>query len=228
MAPGRWRIRIYEKDRPSRGIHAWLGSTVPTPSGGGGGHEARVRPRREPVLVWAGRPSLMVQSVEIILGGFSDHPAAGVDGGVPVMAARQTLVNMFRPDDPEDEPPVVKVDTRGDAVMFQQLNYVITNLEWGDAEADAEMNRVQQTVTVELTEYRPDELLRAQHGKRRRKGGRGRSKGPRSYTVKAGDTLSSIAVRLKVKGGWRAIAEIQKPPIHDPRSLRVGQKLRLP
>lgn len=199
---------------------------MPNPSGGGGGWDLVALPMRDPPTVWRGRRELIVQSIPIVLGGFATN-LPGVDGHEPVQRSRQTLLNMYRPDDPADEPPVVKIDTRGDAVMLQQLDYVITSLDWGDAEADPEtMERLQQAVTVELTEYVPDVRLTAKHsakGKAKGKGGM-----PAVYTVKRGDTLSGIAARYKVKGGWRAIADAQKPRITDPRALKVGQKLRRP
>jgi nucleoid-associated protein YgaU len=50
---------------------------------------------------------------------------------------------------------------------------------------------------------------------------------PSSYTVKKGDTLSGIA--LKILGDasrWRQIARINK--LRDPRKLKVGTKLKMP
>ncbi len=47
-----------------------------------------------------------------------------------------------------------------------------------------------------------------------------------TYTVKRGDTLSSIARRYKVKGGWKALAKLNG--LSNPNRLKVGQVLRLP
>lgn len=50
---------------------------------------------------------------------------------------------------------------------------------------------------------------------------------PRTYTVKAGDTLTGIAVRIyRSESRWRDIAKANG--ITDPRKLRVGQVLKLP
>jgi hypothetical protein len=233
MPPGRWRIRLYEKDHPTRDVYAWLGADPPDPVGGGGGWDLVTLPMRDPVTVWKGRRDLIVQAVPIVLGGFADRLgsarlAGPVEGDQPVVSARQTLVNMYRPDDPAEEPPVVKVDTQGDVVMFQQLDYVITALDWGDAQADPEtMERLQQAVVVELTEHNPDVRLTAKHGSSKSKSKKGGTM-PAVYTVKRGDTLATIAKRFKVPGGWRTIADAQKPRIKDPRAIRVGQKLKRP
>lgn len=49
----------------------------------------------------------------------------------------------------------------------------------------------------------------------------------RTYTVKAGDTLSAIAAReLGSAARWKEIADLNG--IKDPRQLKVGQLLRLP
>ena len=49
------------------------------------------------------------------------------------------------------------------------------------------------------------------------------------YVVRAGDSLSGIAVKLKVDGGWKRLYEINKDAVgSDPDLIRVGLKLRLP
>jgi LysM repeat protein len=47
------------------------------------------------------------------------------------------------------------------------------------------------------------------------------------YVVAKGDTLSSIAARHKVKGGWRALWNKNKAYIGDPDFLVVGQRIAL-
>ena len=53
-----------------------------------------------------------------------------------------------------------------------------------------------------------------------------RSTTPRTVTVQAGDTLSLIATRYGVTGGWQALATLNK--ISDPYVIRIGQTLLLP
>jgi nucleoid-associated protein YgaU len=55
------------------------------------------------------------------------------------------------------------------------------------------------------------------------------SGGGRSYTVKAGDTLSKIAQALTGDlNNWKAIYEANKDTIKDPNVIRPGQVLRIP
>jgi murein DD-endopeptidase MepM/ murein hydrolase activator NlpD len=49
------------------------------------------------------------------------------------------------------------------------------------------------------------------------------------YTVRQGDTLSGIARKLDIRGGWKVLYAINKKVIGpDPNIIEVGQKLRLP
>ena len=47
------------------------------------------------------------------------------------------------------------------------------------------------------------------------------------YTVVAGDTLSGIAAREQIPGGWRAIWQRNTDVLSDPDVLRIGQRLDL-
>lgn len=49
------------------------------------------------------------------------------------------------------------------------------------------------------------------------------------YTVKAGDSLRTIALKIYGKTSLEScIAKAQNPPITDPTKVRVGQKLTIP
>ena len=50
----------------------------------------------------------------------------------------------------------------------------------------------------------------------------------KTYRVKSGDTLSKIAHRLHVEGGWKALFKANRSHLSNPNVLRVGQLLRLP
>lgn len=49
-----------------------------------------------------------------------------------------------------------------------------------------------------------------------------------TYTVRSGDTLSRIAARLGVSGGWPALYRANDDRIDSPSLIRVGQTLRVP
>ncbi len=51
----------------------------------------------------------------------------------------------------------------------------------------------------------------------------------RSYTVRRGDTLSGIAERAPVRGGWRPLYDANRAVVGpDPNLIHPGQRLRLP
>jgi resuscitation-promoting factor RpfA len=50
----------------------------------------------------------------------------------------------------------------------------------------------------------------------------------KNYRVRSGDTLSKIAHRLHVEGGWRALYRANRSHLSNPNVLRVGQLLQLP
>jgi nucleoid-associated protein YgaU len=52
--------------------------------------------------------------------------------------------------------------------------------------------------------------------------------GGRTYLVRAGDTLSTIAERQGVKGGWQSLYELNREVVGaDPDLIRPGQQLSL-
>jgi nucleoid-associated protein YgaU len=55
-----------------------------------------------------------------------------------------------------------------------------------------------------------------------------KSRSHKTYKVHSGDTLSKIARKLHVHGGWRALYKANRSHLSSPNVLRVGQVLRLP
>jgi len=49
-----------------------------------------------------------------------------------------------------------------------------------------------------------------------------------TYTIQSGDTLSKIAEKLGVTGGWQSLADANADSISDPDLVFVGQVLQLP
>jgi resuscitation-promoting factor RpfA len=50
----------------------------------------------------------------------------------------------------------------------------------------------------------------------------------RIYHVHSGDTLSTIARRFHVSGGWHALWVANKHTVHNPNVIHVGERLRIP
>jgi LysM repeat protein len=49
----------------------------------------------------------------------------------------------------------------------------------------------------------------------------------KTYVVRSGDTLSAIATRSHVKGGWHALAQLNSGIINDPNLIFPGQRIAL-
>ena len=49
-----------------------------------------------------------------------------------------------------------------------------------------------------------------------------------TYTLEAGDTLSTVAEKLGIAGGWQSLADANLDTIADPDLVFAGQVLQLP
>ncbi|MFC4069968.1 transglycosylase family protein [Actinoplanes subglobosus] len=49
----------------------------------------------------------------------------------------------------------------------------------------------------------------------------------KTYVIKSGDTLASIARKYKVKGGWRTLYALNKDKLRSPGLIFPGQRIRL-
>ena len=46
-----------------------------------------------------------------------------------------------------------------------------------------------------------------------------------TYVVRAGDTLQRIAMRQRVRGGWRVLYRMNRSTVHNPHRIYPGQRL---
>jgi nucleoid-associated protein YgaU len=49
-----------------------------------------------------------------------------------------------------------------------------------------------------------------------------------TYTIRSGETLSTIAEKLSIAGGWRSLADANAATISNPHLVFPGQVLQLP
>lgn len=234
-----YRVTVYERAHTASRVVAILGTDPPTPTGGGGGHTVMPLPQRGAVATWQGRPDLIALTLPLrFVDQFPEPTFIRDDGGVsltgknsysglfsidrPLSVAVNRLIKMWRPADPTIPPPVLKLKAAHNLVPYSHLPYVMTDFQWGAAQASKDGYRTIQDLTLVLLEYRADEQLQAISSKS--------SSGTANrtvYRVKHGDTLSSIAKRFGLTG-WKELGAAQHPPITDPRKLKVGQRLSIP
>lgn len=206
---------------PGPSVVALLGDGPFTaPSTGGWSFQAR--PRRVGFTEWAGEDPYTLTG-PILFDGFAKDRS--VEG--PVEALNKMLRN---PVGPRKEPPVIQV--RSVAVPQTQRYWVLQSLTPGDLIRNRHGVLVRAAYTVTLLEYVAGDVIvsvrqtAAQAAQARARSSSRAGKG-KSYTVKRGDTLGSIAARQL--GNSKRGAEIGTlNHIRDPKALRVGQVLRLP
>lgn len=175
---------------------------------GGAEYETRARPKRKPAVVFTGK-TLVTATFEIVVG----------DGTSVVESDWWRLHHDFR--EPEALLRVVS-----QSWPYPDRRFVLTDVTRGDLEplhprdvAQA-WRRTRFSAVVTLLEHVDADIT----VRRRERDRPGRQ---RTYTVKAGDTLLSIAAReLGSATRYTELAALND--IRDPRRLRPGQVLRLP
>lgn len=194
-------------------VTAYRDESPPKFVAGFGGWEVLDRPKRTGATRWAGKAPLAMD-VAILFDGFIQSD--------PVEAEITRLMHMAWAPAINDEPPKVRVSggTPGDT-----FTWLVNDLSWGDNQIwdfyRGSMVRFRQDVVVHLLQSVDVNLAAVA---RPHVGGK---VSPRYYTVKRGDTLQKIAVKMYGdREKWKVIAKANK--IRDPRKIRVGQRLKIP
>lgn len=218
-------------------VSALRGQTAPVNTGGYSGWTTIQRPRRKSLTEWDG-----IEPLTVVLSLLFDGVATDTSISDDIIR----LERMARPPSQGAEPPIVRVTG---AAPHTDLDWVIAQPDGGDGlEFDPDPiwsrngYRTRQEVTVHLLEYVADDRLAeapaAERARRAaahaaaaaaKKAGVKTGQAPRAkvYTVKAGDTLSTIAARLLGSyKRWPEIATLNG--LRDPNRVTVGQTLRLP
>lgn len=196
-----------------------------------GGWAETARPRRTSLTEWQGWP-LATLSIPFILNQFQ--------GEGSIESAISYLEGFMRDLRGGSQPPVLSVDG---PVPGTWLRWSMKSIDYTDEirrPFDGARSRV--TGVLNLIEYNEVELLvstvptpaaaaveraTASPAATAPSGGAKPAATGRTYTVRSGDTLSRIAQQqLGNAGRWQEIANLNG--IRDPRSIRVGQVIRLP
>jgi len=219
---------------PPVAVRALRGDTPPVPVGGFGGWSLVARPRRKSLTQWQGIDPFQLQ-LSLVLDG--------VRGDRSVEADCLTLEQMAQPVGPRLAPPVVTVVG---VVPHPELDYVIGDgnagggLSWDAAPIYSRSGyRIQQKVTVTLLEYvAADRVAATPAAARARQASAassasaaaaagGKAPAARAYTVRSGDTLTSIAARLLGSASrWTELATLNG--VADPYTLVIGGQVKLP
>lgn len=186
------------------------GQVAPSPTGGFGGWQTISRPHRKSLTEWQGIDPLEL-TFSVIFDGGPDLSSVESDC--------LTLEQMAQPDG-TTPPPTVTVTG---AVPHSDLVWVIDALAFDPAPAYSKSGyRIRQEATVTLKEYVSADLVKSAA-----ETARGKVTTAKSYIVKKGDTLLSIAAaQLGDFTRWTDIAALNG--IRDPNRITVGQRLRLP
>lgn len=208
--------------RPSLIVTAWLGQDPPTVTGGYGGWDIVARPRRQSLTAWKGHEPYQMD-LPILLDGFVTTSS--------VEARCTALERMARPPQVLDEPPLVRI---AGSVPHSDLSWVVQRITWGDVIRSEKGQRIRQFAVLSLLRYIADDRVqqgtaasRARQNSATAKTGKKSSGISKPHTVKSGETLQSIAAKeLGDNNRWREIATLNG--IRDPKSIKVGQKLKMP
>jgi hypothetical protein len=201
----------------SEQVYANLGPTNPVLTNGYGGWSVVQRPQRKSLTNWEGHAPFQMELDLFLSEVFKDK---SVEDGIRKLERMAVVDTSLDP----NRPPVVRV--HGDSLpsVAKDLGWVIQDLAWGKTIRSVDHgHRIQQQVTLSLLEHISGGLVKESGIKP----GGGLQPQYRTYTIKKGDTLQSIAKKLLGKEKrWQEIARLNN--LHNPRNLPTGKKIRVP
>lgn len=169
------------------------------------------RPHRVSALEWEGKTPFTLR-FQLRLDGFPDESVE------PDIARLEGFAAVH----PNRPPPRLRLRYAG----FSPVLYIITELSYGEEVRRADLARVRVDVDISLLEYQTAEVIPTPA---RRQAERPAPSTPAvgTHTVRAGDTLWSIAQR-ELGDGRRHTDIAELNGIRDPNRINVGQTLRIP
>jgi hypothetical protein len=185
------------------------------------------RPKEVGLTVWQGRNPMAIEipfSLDFL--GLWDHRFSenlGVECENQVTNLEQ-LCGVGG----HSQPSVCFVDGGGliphDYTIYKGHQWVIEQLTWDKAQevrSKASLRRLRCGGVITIRQFMtPSEILQ-------RIGPKDRASKPRNYVVKRGDNLEKIAAKFYGDANkWKRIATANK--LRDPRSLKIGAKIKIP
>lgn len=228
---------VIESTKPNYTFRAELGDEAPMPTSDSyGGWVVTGIPRRMGLTEWQGRPPLGLE-ISFIIDRLEEGDTAYV---ADQMDRLEKIAATY---DRDREPPTCIVDSNGiiphDYTHARWVRWIVESVTW-DRQMTINSNQTRSRPlrvggTLTLRQYNHDDTLDsydgpAERNRKKHRGNDNKKKGARGgdrYTVRRGDTLTSIAAReLGDSKRWKEIAKLNN--IRNPRNLRVGQVLRMP
>jgi len=156
----RGEITIKTVSAPKLSVTCLMGADPPKPTGGYGGWEIVPRPRRVALTQWTGREPLQME-VPIVLDGWKQNDSVEYDC---TKLERMALPYV-------KEPPAVKLV--GTAVPHNDLDWIIQDIQWGDAMKMTNGDRArQEAVLIVISKIDIDKVRLTAAAKTRAKKGR--------------------------------------------------------
>lgn len=205
-------------------MKAQLGPANPKLTDGFGGWKVVDRPQRRGMTEWQG-PTPFRATLQLLFDGH----LASKDGASQTRTLAY-LQRHFAPTNGALVPPAFRV--LGAWPIPEGIHWVVDGLTADDDQMvvvrRSDRVAVRALWTLSLLQYVPGDVIVKSTAAKRSKERKGKSAKTKTYVVKRGDTLSTIAA--KQLGSAKRVDEIKKlnPGIRDPKHLKVGLRLKLP
>lgn len=205
-------------------MQALFGPKPPTQSGGYSGWKTIDRPQKRAMTEWQGPQPLKAQ-LQIMFDGYSTA-VRGNSQTRPIAYFQRHFASLNGNVEPEP------FRVLGAWPIDDSIQWVIDDVAPDD---DVSLVVVRQSdrvplralYTLSLMQFVPGDVIVKSTAAKRAKD-RGSKAKTRSYVVRKGDTLGSIAAKLL--GAAKRADEIQKlnPGVRDPKKLKPGLRLKVP
>lgn len=228
IAPEMGRI-TFTSDSPRYQFKARLGEASPNITDGYGGWEIIPRPRRRGLVEWKGNDPRGVE-IGILFDEFKQNTSVEPD-----IIQLEKMAGMYHPTE-DREPPLVIFHSNGvvphDYHDNNALQWVITEITWGDADRNEYGNRIRQAATITLWQHDSDHIVNTSAKKYKKPTTKITKSRHKTHRVVKGETLATIAAyELRDYKRWHEIAK--KNPKHgkprrSTKDLKVGEVLKMP
>lgn len=215
-------------EKPALSITTLLDEANPKVTDGYGGWITVPRKKRVAIVTWDGSNPLRM-TFGIFLDSWGPDALRPLKATIEEDCKALELMALHNRNTGQ-RPYTIKFD-KDDGMPHADRTWVIDTLTWGDAIRNRDTGkRERQQATLVLLELVEDTTFRTLSPAKTRESAlapKGTMARPDTYTVKAGDTLGTIAAVLFGKESkWHQIAKAQSPVIRDPGGITVGQVLK--